>query len=172
MHDDELLDLVDQNDAVIGQMLRSEIYLQGRTNFRVVNAFLLNPEGKIWIPRRTGCKRLFPNCLDMSVGGHVKSGESYEDAIERETLEEVRIYFKNATTRLLGRLTPHKHGVSAFMKVYEIHSDRTPEFNNDDFCESLWLSPNEAMARIAGGDPAKDDLPKLLNIFYLKQFRK
>ena len=42
---DELLDIVDQNDQVIGQALRSEIYSQKLTNFRVVNAFLINKQG-------------------------------------------------------------------------------------------------------------------------------
>jgi 8-oxo-dGTP pyrophosphatase MutT (NUDIX family) len=170
--DDELLDLVDSTDSVYGYRMRSEIYRKGLTNFRVVNAFLRNSRGEIWIPRRTRFKKMFPSCLDMSVGGHVKSGESYEDAIEREAWEETRLDIKSVPVRLLGRLTPHEHGVSAFMQVYEISSDVTPEFNRDDFTEFFWLTPIEALARIAGGDQAKDDLAKLLEIFFLERFRK
>lgn len=171
MPDDELLDLVDSDDAVIGQIWRSEVYRNSLSNFRAVNAFLKNSFGKIWFPRRTASKKLFPSALDMSVGGHVKSGETYEQAFTREVLEEMRLDTKSVPIRLLGQLTPHEHGVSAFMKVYEIHSDSTPEFNRDDFTEYYWLSPYEALARIAGGDPAKDDLRKLLEIFYLRTFR-
>jgi hypothetical protein len=42
---DELLDLVDENDQAIGQKLRSEIYHEKLSNFRVVNAFLINDQG-------------------------------------------------------------------------------------------------------------------------------
>jgi len=74
---DEYLDLVDLQDSVIGRKLRSEVYAEHLSNFRVVNAFVLNSKGELWIPRRTADKRIFPLCLDMSVGGHVESGESY-----------------------------------------------------------------------------------------------
>ena len=60
-HDnDELLDLVDEQDRIIGSGLRSEIYREGLSNFRVVNAFLINDAGQLWIPRRTANKRIFP----------------------------------------------------------------------------------------------------------------
>jgi isopentenyldiphosphate isomerase len=81
---DELLDIVDQNDKVIGRKLRSEIYENKMSNFRVVNAFLINDNGQLWIPRRSANKRIFPSCLDTSMGGHVSSGETYEDAFKRE----------------------------------------------------------------------------------------
>jgi isopentenyldiphosphate isomerase len=171
MNDDEILDVVDTDDRVIGQMRRSAVYRNALSNFRVVNAFLMNSSGEIWIPRRSVVKKIFPSCLDMSIGGHVKSGESYESALEREAWEEIRLDIMAVQVRLLGRLTPQEHGVSAFMKVYEIFSDSTPEFNRDDFSEYFWLTPFEALAKIAEGEPTKDDLPRLLRIFYLDRFR-
>jgi len=80
---DEFLDLVDEDDNVIGQKKRSEVYAEHFSNFRVVNAFVINSKGEILIPRRTADKRIFPLCLDMSMGGHVESGESYEVYRER-----------------------------------------------------------------------------------------
>ena len=81
---DEYLDLVDENDNVIGKEKRSIVYSKGLNNFRVVNLFIVNSEGKIWIPRRGPHKRIFPSALDMSMGGHVDSGETYEQAFKRE----------------------------------------------------------------------------------------
>ena len=52
-NEDELLDLVNEQDQVIGCRERGEIYKEGLTNFRVVNAFLVNDAGQLWIPRRT-----------------------------------------------------------------------------------------------------------------------
>jgi len=165
-HQDELLDIVDATDAVIGQNWRSVLYQEGACNFRVVNAFLKNSAGRLWIPRRSVKKRIFPLCLDMSMGGHVSSGESYEDAFTRELMEELNIYVRQIEHRVLGKLSPYQHGVSAFMIVYEMCSDMTPEYNTDDFCEFFWMTPQEVLAALEKGDKAKDDLARLVRIFY------
>lgn len=164
---DELLDLVDENDRVIGNKKRSEIYREGLSNFRVVNAFLENSRGELLILRRSATQRLFPLSLDMSMGGHVSSGESYEDALRRELKEELDLNLDSVPCHLLGYLTPHKDGVSAFTKIYEIKTDHTPNFNQKIFTECFWLSPHDIIDRIENGDPAKDDLPKIIRRLYL-----
>jgi isopentenyldiphosphate isomerase len=163
---DEYLDLVDENDVVIGRKLRSEVYAEGLSNFRVINAFVKNSEGKLWIPLRGPNKRIYPNALDMSVGGHVESGEDYDFSFARETSEELNIDTTKTPWRLLGKLTPHEHGVSAFMQVYEISADAVPHFNPNDFTEAFWLTPKELRARLNAGGSAKSDLIKLLDIFF------
>lgn len=164
---DEYLDLVDKNDQVIGKKLRSEVYAEGLSNFRVVNAFLVNSEGKLWIPMRGPHKRIFPSCLDMSMGGHVESGEDYNASFKRELIEELGIDAEKTPWKLLGHLTPHENQVAAFMNVYEIKTDEVPQFNSDDFTEYFWLTPKEVIQKIEGGTEAKGDLPKLVKKFYL-----
>lgn len=166
MHPDEYLDLVNEKDEVIGKKLRSEVYTEGLSNFRVVNVFLKNPEGKLWIPRRTATKRIFPLCLDVSMGGHVESGEGYDAGFKRELSEELNLDADKIEWKVLGNLTPTEHNVSAYMRVYEIETDSAPNFNPDDFTEYFWLSPTELFERIAQGDKTKGDLPKLVKIFY------
>ena len=166
---DELLDLVDENDQVIGQKKRSEIYKDNLTNFRVINAFLINSKGQLWIPRRATNKRIFPLCLDMSIGGHVETGESYDDAFRRELKEELNLDSDYLSVKLLGNLTPEENNVSAFMNVYEIHYDQSPDYNNNDFIEYSWLFPGELIEKISKGEKAKSDLPKLVKFFYLNK---
>ena len=60
---DEYLDLVNIQDEIIGKKSRSIVYAEGLSNFRVVNAFLVNTQGQLWIPRRSLNKRLFPGGL-------------------------------------------------------------------------------------------------------------
>jgi isopentenyl-diphosphate delta-isomerase len=166
MQDLEILDIVDESDCVIGQKKRSEIYSQGLCNFRVVNAFVVNSLGQLWIPRRSAQKRIFPLCLDVSMGGHVESGETYEDALQRELEEELNLYLNMVNTKLLGYLTPYNYQVSAFMKVYEITLDCEPDYNKNDFIESFWLYPSDLIAWLNKGEPAKSDLIKLVQMFY------
>lgn len=164
--EDELLDLVDEQDRVIGTRLRSDIYRERLSSFRAINAFLVNDKGELWIPRRTAFKKIFPLCLDMSVGGHVASGETYDEAFRRELLEELGLHLDDVEWRLLGYLTPHEHGVAAFMQVYEIRSNLVPDYNKDDFVEFFWLKPHEILERIESGERTKDDLPRLIKLIY------
>ena len=164
--DDELLDLVDEQDRVIGSWPRSAIYREGMNNFRVVNAFLVNDVGQLWIPRRTATKRIFPLCLDMSVAGHVTSGEDYLTAFRRELHEELNLVLDDVDWNFIGHLTPHQHGMSAFMHVYKIRTNQVPHYNRDDFTEYYWLYPHEIIEMLNNGDKSKDDLPRLLSIVY------
>jgi isopentenyl-diphosphate delta-isomerase len=54
----EYLDLVDENDNVIGNKKRSEVYAENLSNYRVINAFVINSNGEIWIPRRNKNKKI------------------------------------------------------------------------------------------------------------------
>jgi isopentenyl-diphosphate delta-isomerase len=164
--EDEFLDLVDDNDVVIGRKLRSEVYAEGLSNFRVVNVFIINSKGELWVPRRTASKKIFPLCLDASMGGHVESGETYENALRREIREELNIDLDAIKYVLLGNLNKRESGVSCFMKVYEIKMDEAPEYNEIDFIEYFWLKPEEVLRLIDGGEKSKSDLPKMIREFY------
>lgn len=161
---DEWLDLVDADDQVIGRMLRSEVGAKGLHNFRVVNAFVVNSQGELWIPRRTAHKRIFPNALDMSMGGHVESGETYDQAFARETLEELNIDVTKADVQMIGKLSPLTHPLNAFMQLYMIRTDIAPDYNRDDFSEAFWLTPEKLLAWIERGEPCKGDLPELTRV--------
>ncbi len=163
---DEYLDLVDEHDVVIGKQKRSEVYAAGLSNFRVVNAFIVNSKGELWIPRRAADKRIFPLCFDMSMGGHVESGETYEQAFKRETQEELNFDTDTVPVHCLGHLFPQPGGVGAFMKVYEIKMNEVPRYNEADFVEYFWLTPRALLERLASGEKAKSDLLPLVRLFY------
>lgn len=164
---EEQIWLVDENDEPIGEGWQLRDGVKNWQNFRVVNVFVRNSEGKLWIPRRGPHKRVFPNCLDMSMGGHVDWPETYEQAFERELEEELNLDAKKVKVKFLGHLTPKQYPkLSAFMKVWEIEMDETPNWNPDDFTEAFWLTPDEFRTKLASGDKAKGDLPSLVDIFY------
>ncbi len=163
----EILDLVDENDQIIGSIERNEAYRLNFSNIRVIDAFIRNSEGKLFIPRRHKDKRLHPLALDASAGGHVTSGDSYDETFIKEVLEELNLDVSQFIYRKIGRMTPHEDGTNAFITVYEIESDETPRYNPDDFTEHYWLTPEEVLKRIAEGDSAKSHLPLILKKFYL-----
>jgi isopentenyl-diphosphate delta-isomerase len=167
---EEILDLVDEHDHVIGSLPRSEVYKQKLHNYRVVHGFVVNSEGKIWIPRRLATKKLYPNTLDYSVAGHVESGESYEQSFRREAKEELGIDLAAVPWRELGRYSP-ADGAHCFFVVYEIRSDVAPIYNPADFSEAVWFEPQEIVdlieAAVARGEHVKEDVAYTIRKFYL-----
>ena len=147
---EEILDLVDTDDNVIGQLARTEVYARDLHNYRVVNCFLRNSQGQLWIPRRAANKKLKPGALEYSVAGHVSSGETYDEALLREAAEEIRFDLMTIPWRFLGKLTPPVDGSQCFQGVYEIQSDETPVLNLEDHSEAKWMSVPEILSAIAG----------------------
>ena len=164
--DDEILDIVDQSDQVLGQAPRSIVYAQ-QLGFRVINAFLLNRAGQVWLPRRAAHKKLFPLCWDTSVGGHVMAGETYEQAFMRELQEELQLDAAQIQYQLVAKFNPPQHQVSAHMQVYFIYQEATPAANPQDFIESHWFTLLELRALIEKSVPMKGDLPKLITLLNL-----
>ncbi|CAM3483284.1 NUDIX domain-containing protein [Deinococcus saxicola] len=162
---EEWLDLVDEHDQVVGLTTREDAWKHQRP-VRVINAFFVNSRGELWIPRRTAAKRMFPGCLDMSVGGHVERGENDLSAFKRETREELNLDVDTLDWREITALSPFHTGLSAFMHVYEIRTDAAPDFNPADFSEAWWLTPAELLVRINAGEPARGDLAELVRRCY------
>jgi isopentenyldiphosphate isomerase len=86
----EIVDLVDEEDRVIGQAPRSEVRSRNLLH-REVATIVRNAAGEIFVHRRTDTKDIFPGMYDMFVAGMVTSGESYDQAIRRELQEELGI---------------------------------------------------------------------------------
>lgn len=84
------IDIVDDNDMVIGRTSKNEAQQKGLRH-RVVRISLEDPAGNILLQKRQDNKELYPSCWDTSAAGHVDSGESYENAAERELYEELGV---------------------------------------------------------------------------------
>jgi isopentenyldiphosphate isomerase len=167
--EEELLDLVDLNDRVIGQKKRSEVHAENLTNYRLAECVIVNSKGQLWIPRRALHKGYLPGYFDTSAGGHVVSGESYEQALRRELKEELFLDLDVLGYRQLGLLTPHEHGIGAFVMLYEIKREVVSSYNKADFCEAFWLTPQQFLARVHQGEQVGTLLQRVIELFYLKK---
>jgi isopentenyldiphosphate isomerase len=88
---DELLDVVNDNDVVIAQEMRSIVHLKGFQH-RGVHVFLVTSDGKLLVQQRGRLQEAFPLALDCSVSEHVKAGEDYRQAADRGMAEELGIH--------------------------------------------------------------------------------
>ncbi|NLU69005.1 NUDIX domain-containing protein [Streptomyces sp. HNM0574] len=87
---DELLDIVDTEDRVTGQAPRGEAMAR-RLRHRCTSIQVRDPEGRIFVHRRTPEKLVFPSMYDVVVGGVVGAGESYDAGALREAEEELGV---------------------------------------------------------------------------------
>ena len=160
MEDIEYLDLVDENDNVIGKEDRNIIYKKDLNNFRVINIMIINSENKIIVPKRSGNRRLFPNCYDCSVGGHVSSGETYEEAAYRELEEELGI--SNVKLEEIGYFKPSELNTSSFSKMYKLIYDGDLNYDKDGIQEIFYMDQEEIRKLIEeDASQFKGDYPKL-----------
>jgi len=90
MDENELLDIVDKDDNVIGQDTKENKFQKELTS-RNVAIFVMDSNKKLLITKRAPNKRSFPNRYDLAACGNVQSGETYTDAAKREILEELGI---------------------------------------------------------------------------------
>jgi isopentenyldiphosphate isomerase len=166
---DELLDIVDINDQVVGveprQSFKDSSFNPIGKFVRVVNCFIVNNEHKIWIPIRSPNKRSFPNSFDFSCGGYVQSGETYEQAMVAEIKEENNIETTPDQLTFLGKLTPKDKAINVFMGVYKLNINSEINYNKDDFTSAEWLCADEIISKIKQGFPTKSHLLTVINKF-------
>jgi isopentenyl-diphosphate delta-isomerase type 1 len=87
---DELLDVVNDDDVVISQEMRSVVHQLGLQH-RGIHVFLGTSEGRLLVQQRGRLKETFPLAFDCSVSEHVKAGETYQQAAQRGLAEELGI---------------------------------------------------------------------------------
>ncbi|MFB6847710.1 NUDIX hydrolase [Streptomyces sp. NPDC056373] len=116
---DEILDIVDENDRVVGQSPRGEAYALGLRH-RCVFVIARDAEGRIFVHRRTATKLVFPSLHDMFVGGVVGAGESYDAAALREAEEELGVTGLPQPHHLFTFLYDNGSGRTWWSAVYEV----------------------------------------------------
>jgi isopentenyldiphosphate isomerase len=92
-HDDpdELFDLVDLDDRVIGTVRRGDAHRDPALAHRSVQILLFGADGRVLLQRRSATKDLFPGYWCASASGHVASGEDYAATAAREVVEELGV---------------------------------------------------------------------------------
>jgi isopentenyl-diphosphate delta-isomerase len=87
---DELLDIVNDEDVVIDQQMRSAVHRLGLLH-RGVHVFLYTEDGRLLVQKRSADRAASPSALDCSVSEHAKAGETYLEAALRGMQEELGV---------------------------------------------------------------------------------
>jgi 8-oxo-dGTP pyrophosphatase MutT (NUDIX family) len=138
---EEILDVVDADDRVVGQATRADVYARGLTH-RVAFVLVRDSGGRIFVHRRTETKMSFPGAYDMFVGGVVGAGETYDEAALREAEEELGVSGLDRPTPLFRFLYRHPaDGSSWWSGVYEVRCDLPVRPQVAEIAWHAWISP-------------------------------
>ncbi len=156
----ELLDVVDENDQVIGVKTRGEIHARGLIH-RAVHVLVFNSEGRLFLQKRSMSKDEQPGKWDTSAAGHVDSGEEYLACACREIGEELGISV-DAPPELLFKLPASPLTGNEHCSVYRYLHDGPLELNRDEIDDGEWVSPESMDRRLAEADPEMTDAIKMI----------
>lgn len=146
---EELFDVVDHEDRVIGQAPRSEVHAHYWLH-RAVHIFVFNPAGELLIHQRSATKDEYPLRFNSSASGHLHTGEDYDAAAVRELDEELSLNcpLERLTKFAAGPMTSYEHTV-----LYRTTTAEQPKFLADEILKGEFHS----LSKIADWVSARPD---------------
>jgi isopentenyldiphosphate isomerase len=142
MMSEEIFPIVDEEGNQISTALRSVCH-DGKSMLLhpVVHFHLINERGEIFLQKRSMSKDLLPGRWDSAVGGHINPGETPEEALKRETEEElgIKIFSYTLNKKYVWISSLERELVYSFTGS----STDTPVVNRDEIDEGRFWSVEE-----------------------------
>lgn len=121
----EILEIVDEADKVIGFETKGKIH-EDELLHRDVHIWFITPNGEIIFQHRSKNKKLLPDRLDATVGGHVELNHSYEKTAIKECFEETGVnidinklvYLTKMKNSAINHSTGKSHNVIGVQYAY------------------------------------------------------
>lgn len=136
---EELFDVVNERDEVIGQRPRGEVHRLGLKH-RAVHVLLFNRRGELFLQKRSLAKDCFPGTWDSSASGHLAPGESYEACAWREVEEELGWKLAGPPARLF-KIDACPETGQEFVWVYRAGAEGPFTLQAEEISEGGWFAP-------------------------------
>jgi isopentenyldiphosphate isomerase len=136
---DDIFDIVNDRDQVIGRMPRARVHREGHKH-RAVHVLVFNARGDIFLQKRSLTKDTFPGAWDSSVSGHLDTGEDYDACAVREVREEIGLVLPSPPPRLF-KLDACAATGQEFVWVYRLESEGPFTLHPDEIERGTWFAP-------------------------------
>ncbi len=136
---EEIFDIVNERDEVIGRMPRPQVHREGHKH-RAVHVLVFNARGEIFLQKRSMTKDTFPGAWDSSASGHLESGEDYDAAALRELGEELGWTGETPPARLFKIAACAATG-QEFVWVYRLESEGPFVLQPEEIERGQWFAP-------------------------------
>lgn len=141
MSDDELFDVVDELDSVVGISPRNLVHRHGLRH-RATHVLVYDEQGRLFVQQRSLTKDCSPGRWDSSAAGHVGAGETYDSAAVREVQEELGIVTLQPLTPLFKLPASPATGWE-FVWVYRLTTAQTLTPDPGEIIEGRWCTMPE-----------------------------
>jgi isopentenyldiphosphate isomerase len=138
---EEIFDVVNERDEVIGRRPRPEVHRLGLMH-RAVHVLVFNSAGQLFLQKRSMSKDRQPGLWDSSSSGHVDSGEEYDQCAIREVREEIGLKLASPPLRLF-KLPASAQTDQEHVWVYRCESEGPFQLHPDEIERGGWFSPAE-----------------------------
>src|SRR5215510_12485465 len=140
---EEIFDVVNDRDEVIGRQPRSEVHRLGLLH-RAVHVLVFNSRREIFLQKRSMKKDRQPGLWDSSASGHVDSGEDYDACAVRELREEIGLRVSEVPERLF-KLAASPETDQEHVWVYRCEAEGPFQLHPDEIERGDWFEPDEVM---------------------------
>ena len=138
---EEIFDIVNEQDEVIGQAPRREVHARGLWH-RAVHVLVYNARGQVFLQKRSLKKDTAAGLWDSSSSGHVDSGEDYDPCAVREVREEIGLHLENPPERLF-KINACRETGWEFCWIYRCASEGPFQLHPDEIETGDWFAPAE-----------------------------
>ena len=144
---EEIFDVVNERDEVVGQSPRSEVHRRGLLH-RAVHVLVFNSRGEVFLQKRSMTKDSHPGAWDSSASGHVDSGEDYDPCAVREVWEEIGLKLNSPPQRIM-RIEACADTDQEFLWVYRCESEGPFTLHPEEIERGDWFATDEVSRRVA-----------------------
>ena len=138
---EEIFDIVNEQDEVIGQAPRREVHARGLWH-RAVHVLVYNARGQVFLQKRSLKKGTAAGLWDSSSSGHVDSGEDYDPCAVREVREEIGLHLEHPPERLF-KINACRETGWEFCWIYRCASEGPFQLHPDEIETGDWFAPAE-----------------------------
>lgn len=134
--------IVNEKDEVIGESQLSEARTKGLI-YRVVMIVVKDSADRVLLQKRGPDMQIYPNCWDISAGGHVDDGHDYDEAARMEVEEEIGVADLRLTEKAHFYSEEPVWGIPArrFAKIYTATLDGSLHTRaEDEVAELRWFT--------------------------------
>jgi len=141
MVNEEIFDIANESDEVIGSAARSEVHRRGLMH-RATHVLVFNSRGEVFLQKRSMKKDRQPGLWDSSASGHVDRGEDYDACAVRELREELGLEWKAPLQRLF-KLAASPETDQEHVWVYRLKAEGPFQLNPEEIERGGWFSPEK-----------------------------
>lgn len=136
---EEIFDVVNDRDEVIGQAPRSEVHRR-KLHHRAVHVLVFNARGELFLQKRSMKKDCYPGAWDSSASGHLDRGEEYDVCAVREVREELGVQLASTPRRLFKIDSCPETGFE-FVWIYQCRHEGPFELHPEEIERGDWFTP-------------------------------